>query len=126
ALDRGASFCRLTAAGATAVADESDLVASERASELTTRALRLTELAADLTEAAALGRRASPDGASGGAHPHRASRPKSAAENPDATASGHEETGPQKRLSARGRSKRRILEPGACCGPARPSLRDVG
>lgn len=61
ALDRGAAFCRLTAAGATAVADESDLTATGRASELTRRALRLTELAADLTEAAALWRRESLD-----------------------------------------------------------------
>lgn len=68
ALDRGAAFCRLTAAGATAAADDADRTASDasdgagvRASELTTRALRLTELAADLTEAAALWRRDSLD-----------------------------------------------------------------
>ena len=62
ALDRGAAFCRLTAAGATA---RGGRVRPDRgrarASELTTRALRLTELAADLTEAAALWRRDSLD-----------------------------------------------------------------
>jgi hypothetical protein len=42
-----------------------------------------------------------------------------------ASAPGHEKTGPQKRLSARGRSKRRILEPGACCGPALSIVRDT-
>lgn len=57
ALDRGAAFCRLAAAGATSVADDSDLTAGERAAELTRRALRLSELAEDLTAAAAMWRR---------------------------------------------------------------------
>lgn len=61
ALDRGAAFCRITAAGATAVADESELAAPERASELTTRAFRLAELGEDLSAAAALWRRDSLD-----------------------------------------------------------------
>jgi hypothetical protein len=57
ALDRGAAFCRLAAAGATSVADDSDLTAEERASVLTVRAFRLAELAEDLSAAAALWRR---------------------------------------------------------------------
>ncbi|KQO63503.1 hypothetical protein [Curtobacterium sp. Leaf261] len=57
ALERGAAFCRLAAAGATSVADDSDLTAGERAAELTRRALRLSELAEDLTAAAAMWRR---------------------------------------------------------------------
>lgn len=61
ALERGAAFCRLTAAGATSVADDSDLTAGDRASELTRRALRLSELAEDLAAAAALWRRDSLD-----------------------------------------------------------------
>jgi hypothetical protein len=61
ALERGAAFCRLVAAGAASVADDSDVVADERASELTRRALRLTELAADLTTSANLWRRESLD-----------------------------------------------------------------
>jgi hypothetical protein len=61
ALDRGAAFCRLVAAGATSVADESDLTAEDRASELTRRALRLSELAIELTAAANLWRRESLD-----------------------------------------------------------------
>jgi hypothetical protein len=61
ALERGAAFCRLVAAGAASVADDSDVVADERAAELTRRALRLTELAADLTTSANLWRRESLD-----------------------------------------------------------------
>lgn len=61
ALDRGAAFCRLVAAGAADVADASDLTAEERASALTTRALRLTDLARELAAAAALWRRDSLD-----------------------------------------------------------------
>jgi hypothetical protein len=61
ALERGAAFARLTAAGATSVADDSDRTAAERASALTTRAYRLAELAEDLSAAAALWRRDSLD-----------------------------------------------------------------
>lgn len=61
ALERGAAFARLTAAGATSVADDSDVSAAERASALTTRAFRLAELAEDLSAAAALWRRESLD-----------------------------------------------------------------
>jgi len=57
ALERGAAFCRLAAAGATSAADDADLTAGSRATELTRRALRLSELAADLTAAASLWRR---------------------------------------------------------------------
>lgn len=61
ALERGAAFARLTAAGAISVADDADLTAAERASALTTRAYRLAELAEDLSAAAALWRRESLD-----------------------------------------------------------------
>jgi hypothetical protein len=61
ALDRGAAFCRLAAAGATDLADESDLTAGPRATALTTQALRLSEVAVDLGEAASLWRRDSLD-----------------------------------------------------------------
>ena len=61
ALERGAAFARLTAAGATSVADDADVSAAERASALTTRAFRLAELAEDLSAAAALWRRESLD-----------------------------------------------------------------
>ncbi|ARC55874.1 hypothetical protein AS850_02125 [Frondihabitans sp. 762G35] len=56
ALDRGAAFCRLAAAGATDVADDLDPTRPDRASELTRRALRLSELAVDLSACAALWR----------------------------------------------------------------------
>ncbi len=57
ALDRAASFCRLTAAGATSLADDVDPTHPERATELTARALRLSETAAELTSCAKLWRR---------------------------------------------------------------------
>jgi hypothetical protein len=57
ALDRAAAFCRVTAAGAAAVADDRDVVLdSERAAELTTRALRFTTTAEELTACARLWR----------------------------------------------------------------------
>jgi hypothetical protein len=56
ALERGAAFCRLAAAGATTVADEQDSVGSDLATTLTRRALRFSELAVDLTACAALWR----------------------------------------------------------------------
>ena len=56
ALDRAAAFCRVMAAGATSIADDSDAAAPERASELTRRALRFTEMGAELTACARLWR----------------------------------------------------------------------
>ncbi|MCU1527528.1 MAG: DNA-directed polymerase subunit beta [Frondihabitans sp.] len=61
ALDRGAAFCRLAAAGATSVADDLEATQPDRASELTRRALRLSELAVDLTACAGLWRDGSLD-----------------------------------------------------------------
>jgi hypothetical protein len=61
ALDRGAAFARIVAAGATDLADDSDASAEQRASELTVRAFRLSELAENLTASAALWRRDSLD-----------------------------------------------------------------
>lgn len=57
ALERAASFCRVEAAGAAALADDYDLTEPERASTFTTRALRLDTYATDLTACAALWRR---------------------------------------------------------------------
>ncbi len=57
ALDRAASFCRVQAAGAAALADDYDATEPERASAFTTRALRLDTYAADLTAGAGLWRR---------------------------------------------------------------------
>ncbi len=56
ALDRASSFCRICAAGATSIADDSDAVNPDRATELTTRALRFTTTAEELTAAARLQR----------------------------------------------------------------------
>lgn len=56
ALERGAAFCRLAAAGATSVADDQDAVGSDRAGELTRRALRFSELGVDLVACAHLWR----------------------------------------------------------------------
>lgn len=56
ALDRAASFCRLTAGGATSLADDVDPTSPDRATELTTRALRLSETAAELASCAKLWR----------------------------------------------------------------------
>jgi hypothetical protein len=56
ALDRAAAFCRVTAAGASSVADDQEAASPERASELTTRALRLTTTADELTACARLAR----------------------------------------------------------------------
>lgn len=54
ALDRAAAFCRITAAGATSVADDSELTSPERSTELTTRALRLSQTAEEFTSSARL------------------------------------------------------------------------
>jgi hypothetical protein len=56
ALDRAAAFCRVSAAGATSVADDSDFTSPERASELTARADRLALTAEELTTCARLHR----------------------------------------------------------------------
>lgn len=56
ALDRAAAFCRLSAAGATSVADDVENTEPERSTALTTQALRLSETAADLTACSALWR----------------------------------------------------------------------
>jgi hypothetical protein len=54
ALDRAAAFCRVTAAGATSIADDQDAANPERATELTTRALRLSQTASEFTACARL------------------------------------------------------------------------
>jgi hypothetical protein len=56
ALDRAAAFCRVTAAGASSVADDQDAASPARATELTTRALRLTTTAEELSACARLAR----------------------------------------------------------------------
>jgi hypothetical protein len=56
ALDRASSFCRICAAGASSIADDSDALNPDRATELTTRALRFTTTAEELTAAARLQR----------------------------------------------------------------------
>ena len=49
ALDRAAAFCRVTAVGATSLADDAESTAPERATDLTTKALRLSHTAAEFT-----------------------------------------------------------------------------
>lgn len=56
ALDRAAAFCRLSAAGATSVADDVENTEPERSTALTNQALRLSETAADLAACSALWR----------------------------------------------------------------------
>jgi hypothetical protein len=56
ALERASAFCRVTAAGATSIADDQEAANPERASELTTRALRLTTTADELTACARMSR----------------------------------------------------------------------
>lgn len=56
ALDRAAAFCRVSAAGATSLADDADLVSPERASDLTARAARFAVTAEELTTCARLSR----------------------------------------------------------------------
>ena len=58
ALDRAAAFCRITAAGATSVADDADPTNPGRASDLTTRAARLAQTAEEFTACARLHRSA--------------------------------------------------------------------
>lgn len=56
ALDRASSFCRICAAGASSLADDSDAASAGRGTELTTRALRFTTTAEELTACARLQR----------------------------------------------------------------------
>jgi hypothetical protein len=56
ALERGAAFCRIAAAGSTSVADDIDVIEPERSGEFTRRALRFSELATDLSACAGLWR----------------------------------------------------------------------
>ncbi len=56
ALERAAAFCRVAAAGATSIADDSDSAHPERATELTSRAERLVQLAEEFTACARLHR----------------------------------------------------------------------
>ncbi|PJJ61929.1 DNA-directed RNA polymerase subunit beta [Compostimonas suwonensis] len=56
ALDRAAAFCRVTAVGATSLADDLEPTEPDRATELTTRALRLSQTAAEFTSCARLWR----------------------------------------------------------------------
>jgi hypothetical protein len=57
ALDRGAAYCRVTAAGAASIADDLELTEPHRSSELTTRALRFSTTAAEFAACARLWRR---------------------------------------------------------------------
>ncbi|MCU1545329.1 MAG: DNA-directed polymerase subunit beta [Homoserinimonas sp.] len=61
ALDRAAAFCRITALGATSVADDSEVAAPDRATALTTKALRLSHMATELVSCARLWRAGSLD-----------------------------------------------------------------
>ncbi len=54
ALDRAGAFCRILSAGCTSIADDSEPVDPERATELTTRAARLSLTAEEFTAAARL------------------------------------------------------------------------
>jgi hypothetical protein len=56
ALERAAAFCRVAAAGAASVADDSDDAAPERATELTTRASRFARTGDELGACARLWR----------------------------------------------------------------------
>ncbi len=56
ALDRAAAFCRVTAAGATSLADDSELIDPDRATQLTARAARLAQTATEFSSCAKLHR----------------------------------------------------------------------
>jgi hypothetical protein len=56
ALDRAAAFCRVSAAGATSVADDNELLNPDRATELTSRASRLAQTATEFAACARLHR----------------------------------------------------------------------
>lgn len=61
ALDRASAFCRITALGATSLADDMESTAPDRSTALTTKALRLSHMAADLVVCARLWRAGSLD-----------------------------------------------------------------
>jgi hypothetical protein len=61
ALERAAAFCRVTALGATSIADDVEHTESHRASALTTKASRLSHMAAELAACARLWRSGSLD-----------------------------------------------------------------
>jgi hypothetical protein len=61
ALDRAAAFCRISAAGATSVANDREDVDPTRATQLTTRALRLSIMGDELSTCARLHRDGSLD-----------------------------------------------------------------
>lgn len=61
ALERAAAFCRVSSAGCTSVADDSEPTEPERSTVLTTRASRLSHLATDLASGAKLWRSESLD-----------------------------------------------------------------
>lgn len=61
ALDRAAAFARVLAAGCTSLANESDVLNPERASQLTTQAARLSKTAAEFSLCARLWREGSLD-----------------------------------------------------------------
>jgi hypothetical protein len=61
ALERAAAFCRVTAAGATSLADDAEPTNPERATELTARASRLAQTGDEFTACARLHRSAQLD-----------------------------------------------------------------
>ena len=61
ALDRAASFCRVTSAGCTSVADDVETTNPDRATELTTKALRFSQMAEEFSVCARLHRAGSLD-----------------------------------------------------------------
>ncbi|MGG7465619.1 MULTISPECIES: DNA-directed RNA polymerase subunit beta [unclassified Plantibacter] len=61
ALERAASFCRVTAAGCASVADDRDVVDPLKATQLTTKAARFSTIADELTSCAKLWRTESLD-----------------------------------------------------------------
>ena len=54
ALDRAAAFCRVSAAGATSVADDTELINPTRSTELTSQAARLAQTATEFAACARL------------------------------------------------------------------------
>lgn len=56
ALERAAAFCRVTALGATDLADDVEVPSPDRATALTTKALRLSQMAGELVACARLWR----------------------------------------------------------------------
>lgn len=54
ALERAAAFCRVTALGATSLADDVEVTSPERGTALTTKALRLSQIASEMGSCARL------------------------------------------------------------------------